>query len=109
MSKIILSVSRGSVSEETTSYTTYELSIPSTTLLMALRYIKDHLDPSLDFRLYHCAQGICSSCLMLLNNQLVKACETIVEPGRSYKVDPPPGGITGRDLFVYADEQPLFD
>ena len=109
MNQIILKVRRGPSAGESETYQTYALPIACTSLLMALRYIKDNLDPSLDFRAYHCAKGVCTSCLMMVDGKLVKACESRVEPGNVYTVAPPTDGYAPHDLFTYVTERPLFE
>ena len=45
------------------------------TVLDALLYVKENIDPSLSFR-YSCRMGICGSCGMLVNGRPMLACET---------------------------------
>ncbi|MEM2339401.1 MAG: succinate dehydrogenase/fumarate reductase iron-sulfur subunit [Nitrososphaerales archaeon] len=75
------------------------------TILDALLYIKEELDPSLNFR-YACKAGLCGSCGMRVNGREVLACQTrikwfekskvIIEPLSNYPVI--------RDLVVDFEE-----
>lgn len=47
------------------------------TILRAINYIKDHVDPSLSYRFY-CQAGICGSCAMKVNGVSKLACTTQV-------------------------------
>lgn len=57
---------------------TYEVPVhKGTTILDALRYIKDNLDGTLTFR-YSCRMGICGSCGINVNGEAKLACHTQV-------------------------------
>ncbi|MCR4665744.1 MAG: 4Fe-4S dicluster domain-containing protein [Desulfovibrio sp.] len=59
----------------------YELSdevIRGKTLLATLQYIKQNLDPTLNF-VAHCRSAICGSCAVRVNGWAVLACDTMVE------------------------------
>ena len=57
---------------------TYRVPYPKgLTVLDALLWIKEHLDPALAFR-YSCRMGICGSCGMLINGEPRLGCETQV-------------------------------
>lgn len=109
MNEITLNVRRSTAAGTGETYQTYALPIPATSLLMALRYIKDNMDPTLDFRAYHCAKGACNSCIMMLDEKIIRACEAMVEPGKTYKVSPPKDGYDPNDLFAYETERSLFE
>ena len=47
-------------------------------MLGVLRYIADHLDPTLGFS-YSCRIGLCSSCLARVNGKVVLVCSTLVD------------------------------
>ena len=47
-----------------------------TSLLDALGYIKDKLEPSLSYR-WSCRMAICGSCGMMVNNKPKLACKTV--------------------------------
>jgi succinate dehydrogenase / fumarate reductase iron-sulfur subunit len=83
------------------------------TVLRALNYIKEHVDPTLTIRAF-CQAGICGSCAMRINNMSKLACTTQVwdelektrEPG-VIKVDPLRNLPLIKDLVVEMD--PLVD
>jgi len=81
------------------SYATYELD-GQDSLLMALRFVRDHLDPTLAFRDYHCAKGVCGSCRMRVDGKPRKACETILKAGHTYLIEPLEGKPIIKDLMV---------
>ncbi len=69
------------------------------TVLEALHYIKDNLDPTLAWR-YSCRMGICGSCGMLLNGSPGLACNTQILhiADRDVTVGPLPNFEIIRDL-----------
>lgn len=79
------------------------------TVLRALNYIKEHVDPTLTLRAF-CQAGICGSCAMRINNMSKLACTTQVwdelekakEPG-VIKVDPLRNLPLIKDLVVEMD------
>ncbi len=71
-----------------------------TSLLMALRNLRETEDETLAFRDYHCAKGACGSCMVRMDGKPVKACETMLEPGRAYLIEPLAGKQIIRDLVV---------
>jgi len=81
--------------------------IKGTTLLDALLYIKDNLDPTLTFR-YSCRMGQCGSCGILVNGKPMLACYTQVLDLNSdvIVIEPLPGMPVIRDLVV--DVKPFF-
>jgi len=70
------------------------------TLLQALKYVRDHLDPTLAFRDYCCGCAWCMSCLVAVNGQVRQACMVILTPDESVQVDPVRGYELVRDLVV---------
>ncbi|MEM4540573.1 MAG: succinate dehydrogenase iron-sulfur subunit [Archaeoglobaceae archaeon] len=76
-----------------------------TRVLEALIWIKENLDPTLNFR-YSCRMAMCGSCGMIINNKPRLACKTfvkdleadciVIKPLRKFKVI--------RDLVVDMDE-----
>ncbi len=78
------------------------------TVLDALHYIKDNLDPTLAWR-YSCRMGICGSCGMLLNGRAGLACNTqILHIAKDrLTVGPLPNFEIIRDLVP--DLAPMFD
>lgn len=72
------------------------------TVLDALLYVKQRLDPSLVFR-YSCRMGACGSCGVLVNGEPRLACQTqlaSVAGGGVVEVEPLPGYPVVRDLVV---------
>jgi succinate dehydrogenase / fumarate reductase iron-sulfur subunit len=60
-------------------YSVYEVPVfKGTTVLDALLYIKEKLDPSLSMR-YSCRMAVCGSCGMVINGKEMLACKTQVE------------------------------
>ncbi len=50
---------------------------PSSRVLDALLYVREHLDPSLGFR-YSCRAGMCGSCAVVVNGREALACQTSI-------------------------------
>lgn len=50
---------------------------PSSRVLDALLYVREHLDPSLGFR-YSCRAGMCGSCAVVVNGKEALACQTSI-------------------------------
>ncbi len=87
------------------TYQSFFLPPERTSVLMALRYIRDNLDPTLEFRDYHCAKGACTSCLVRLDGKVVKGCEAMLEPDGSYVLDPAGNNGLIRDLTVFNNSE----
>lgn len=70
---IILQISRSTAG----SVSRFEVPIrtPSSRVLDALLYVREHLDPSLGFR-YSCRAGMCGSCACVVNGKEALACQT---------------------------------
>jgi succinate dehydrogenase / fumarate reductase iron-sulfur subunit len=67
-------------------YSSYEVPIfKGTTVLDALIYVKEKLDPSLTIR-YSCRMAVCGSCGMVINGREMLACKTQVEQLKSETV-----------------------
>jgi succinate dehydrogenase/fumarate reductase-like Fe-S protein len=66
-------------------------------ILEALYYIWEHLDPSLAFT-YACRIGLCGSCLVQANGHPVLACMTFAEDGM--RIGPAEGFKQIRDTVV---------
>ena len=64
---------------------TYELPSHEQTLLSALVYIRENIDPTLKFN-YNCKSGACGSCALRVNNQETLSCEYKVKDGD--KIEP---------------------
>jgi fumarate reductase iron-sulfur subunit len=76
------------------------------TVLQALDYIYDTVDRSLGYRNYRCFEGVCLSCMVVVNGKPVKGCETLLSPGKEYTIDPLKGYPIIRDLVVdYGQER----
>lgn len=58
----------------------YEIPNKEQTLLNALVYIKENIDPTLNFN-YNCKSGVCGSCALRVNLQETLSCEYKVKDG----------------------------
>ena len=58
------------------------------TMLVALRYIHDNLDPTLAFRNYHCGRGVCVTCVVRMNGKKLRACSAPLESQQTYEGTP---------------------
>ena len=66
-------------------------------VMNALRYIQEHLDPTLAY--YEaCKLGLCAACWVVLNGKTVLSCTTPLE--REMTLDPPPNFRVLRDLLI---------
>jgi len=54
-------------------------------VLNALEYVREHLDPTIAYR-SSCRRGVCGGCAMRINGKRRLACETLVEEGM--EIDP---------------------
>jgi len=87
--------------DESGRYEKYEIRTDnSMSVLAALRYIYENIDPMVAFRNYECYLGICSSCLMRVNGKNVRACSTLLNPGDEVRIDPIKSKKVIRDLVV---------
>jgi succinate dehydrogenase / fumarate reductase iron-sulfur subunit len=88
--------------EGSSRYDVYELDPhPGMTVLEALFYIQDRLDPSLSFR-YSCRGAVCGNCAMLINKFPQLACRTqVIEllKGIAYPELDPYHAITGGEMW----------
>ncbi|PZR51710.1 fumarate reductase iron-sulfur subunit [Xylanimonas oleitrophica] len=75
-----------------------------TSVLDALDWIKDHVDPSLTFR-WSCRMAVCGSCGVMVNGRPVLGCETFVSGYRTsgITVGPLAHAEVQRDLVVDTD------
>ncbi len=64
-----------------------------------LKWIRDHLDPTLAFR-HSCEEGKCGLCGIELNGRAVLACKRVVRPGETLSIGPLPGYAVVKDLIV---------
>lgn len=69
------------------------------TILDALRYISDNIDPSLAYR-WNCRTGQCGSCAITINDKPGLACRTRIDPGQTYTLRPLERMPVIRDLAV---------
>lgn len=69
-------------------------------VLEALSHIYSSIDRSLAFRNYYCGRGVCLACMVQLDGQPVKGCETLLYPGRLYTLEPIKDQPIIRDLAV---------
>ncbi|MCX8172831.1 MAG: succinate dehydrogenase iron-sulfur subunit [Archaeoglobaceae archaeon] len=74
----------------------------ATTVIDALFYIRENLDPSLAFRV-SCRMGICGSCAMKINGRPRLACETQLLKFRKVKIEPLDNFIVLKDLITEFD------
>jgi succinate dehydrogenase/fumarate reductase-like Fe-S protein len=85
-------------------YDTYKIeSSGPMTVLMILRRIFQHCDPTLSFRDFECYQGVCLSCTMVIKGKVDRACSSIVTPGEEVTIEPLPDHRLIKDLVVYFD------
>ena len=79
----------------------------NTSVIDALQWIKEHLDPTLAFRA-SCRMGICGSCGLMIEGRPRLACETFVRTlGSQATIEPLANFAVERDLVV--DKQPFLD
>ena len=82
-----------------------EFSVPfihETSLLEALNYIKDFLEPELSFR-WSCRMAVCGSCAMMVNGVPKLACKTFLrdyDENQVMKIEPLANFPVERDLVV---------
>jgi len=78
-----------------------------TRVLEALLWIRENLDPTLNFR-YSCRMAMCGSCGMLINGKPRLACKTLVRDiyNDRIRIEPMPKYRVLRDLVV--EMHPLF-
>ncbi|MGQ9696106.1 MAG: 2Fe-2S iron-sulfur cluster-binding protein [Thermodesulfobacteriota bacterium] len=97
---IIIEIRReDALSKKEAHYDVYEISAErGMTILEILNEIYEKLDESLAFRHYHCRRGICLSCTVKLNGKIVRACATLLWPGRKYLLEPAYGEALIKDL-----------
>ncbi|MBU7031282.1 MAG: 2Fe-2S iron-sulfur cluster binding domain-containing protein [Theionarchaea archaeon] len=67
------------------------------TVLEALRYIYEHVDPSLAFR-ESCKAGLCGLCAVQVNGKVCLACSTYMK--KTMRIGPVPKFKVIRDLVV---------
>ena len=93
-------IARSPVTEEGNSIDTFEVPhAKAMTILSMLRYVNEHLDPSVAFRDFRCGRGVCNTCLVRVNGKAKRMCETPVQPGSDILLEPAPGVLI-KDLIV---------
>lgn len=68
------------------------------TILEILIEIYEKWDDSLAYRHYRCGRRICRSCEVKLDGKIVRACGTLLSPGRRYLLEPAHAEALIRDL-----------
>lgn len=91
--------------DESPYYASYSLPEGGVSVLAALRYIYECLDPTLGFRNYYCNCEVCRSCEVRLNGRVTKGCVTILEDGQEYVIEPTVRQAVIRDLVVDLDRE----
>ena len=69
-------------------------------LLVAIKYVRDHLDETLAFRDYCCGCSWCLSCMMTVDGKGMRTCSRVLAPGESLLVEPMRGFPVIKDLAV---------
>lgn len=81
-------------------YDTYKIPIiGKTTILQALQYIYEEIDPTVGFRQYCCGVQYCNSCRILVDGHPVHACLKVIEK-EAYLLEPLKGYEIIKDLIV---------
>jgi succinate dehydrogenase / fumarate reductase iron-sulfur subunit len=99
--KIInVKIARSSVADEEKRIDTFAVPhAKAMTILSMLRYVNEHLDPSVAFRDFRCGRGVCNTCLVRVNGKAKRMCETPVQPGVDILIEPT-AGVVIKDLVV---------
>jgi succinate dehydrogenase/fumarate reductase-like Fe-S protein len=85
-------------------YDTYQIELRHPmTVQMVLRHIFRNLDPTLSFRDFECYQGVCTSCMIMVNGKRARACSVMVEPGEDVTLEPLSRHPLIKDLVVSFD------
>ena len=91
---VSLKIYRGNAHNK--KFITYELPIePGQSVLNAIQYIADYIDPTLTFTC-SCRIGLCSGCLVRINGKVAKSCTTLVEDGMV--IEPYKENLVFRDI-----------
>ena len=75
------------------------------TVLEVLREIYHQFDPTLAFRPYRCGRRLCRSCEVKLDGKIVRGCATLLQPGKTYRLEPARPQTLIRDLVFTFDSQ----
>jgi fumarate reductase iron-sulfur subunit len=73
------------------------------TILEILNQIYNHMDPTLAYRRYRCGRRLCRSCEVKLDGKTVRGCDTLLTPGKSYRLEPARTTSLIRDLVFTFD------
>lgn len=93
-------IARSPVTEEGNNLDSFEVPhAKAMTILSMLRYVNEHLDPSVAFRDFRCGRGVCNTCLVRVNGKAKRMCETPVQPGSDILLEPAPGVVI-KDLII---------
>ena len=88
-------------SDERPRYETYEVPYrDGLTVMAAMRYIYERLDPTLAFRDYQCGTAVCTSCTLKINGKVMKSCIKKVMPNETIRVEPRRESQVIRDLVT---------
>ncbi len=106
---VTLRVRRSSGGDDGTSYSTFVVPFVSNMdVLDGLRFVREHLDPTLGFRAA-CGEGKCGLCGVVVDGKPALACKRRLEAERVTTLDPLPGFPVVCDLLVdrtrYYDEE----
>jgi len=86
------------------TYQSYEiLTDRDMTILEALKEIYWNHDGTLAHRHYRCGRRICRSCEVKLDGKNVRGCATLLNPGKSYQLEPAHPETLIRDLVFNFD------
>lgn len=80
---------------------------PDLSVLQALQFVQDELDPTLAFR-WSCRMAVCGSCGMVIDGRPKLACRTFLRdfPARRLRVEPLTNFPIDRDLVAVIDDFP---
>ncbi len=91
--------------ENKPGYETYKVPVKGKmTILQALQYIYEEIDPTLGFRQYCCGVQYCNSCRMLVDGHPVHTCIKVIEK-EEYTLEPLKGYEIIKDLIVDWDKK----
>ena len=105
MKKVTLRVFRRDPScDSSPCYQEFEVPLKGPiSVLMALEYVYEHLDPTLAFRRYCCGTSRCQSCLMRADGKMIMACSILADGGKTILLEPVEGYRLIKDLVVDFD------
>lgn len=83
---------------------TYEIQTSrDMTVLEILQNIHARLDSTLAFRQYRCGRRLCGSCEVKVDGKVVRGCATLLQPGKTYRLEPARQDSLIRDLVCDFD------